>query len=888
MGVTGKWILSALAFVLSFSAGTRGAAAGGELRATLKNGLRVVVVPDPLAPVAAVQVNYLVGSNEAPKGFPGMAHAQEHMMFRGSPGLSAAQLADLIAAMGGDFNADTRQTVTQYVCTVPADSIDLALYIEAVRMRGTLGSQALWTAERGAIEQEVAQDLSNPMYVFYSRLLAALFVGTPYAHDALGTRPSFQKTTGAMLKKFYDTWYAPNNAILVVAGDVDAERTLARVKTLFEPIPRRPLPSRAEVRLQPVEPETLELETDLPYGIAAVAYRLPGYRSPDFAAAQVLADVLDSQRARLYGLVPEGKALFAEFNATLFPNAGLGMALAGFPHGGDGAPLLATLKEVIAGYAAEGVPVELVEASKRREIADAEFRKNSVSGLASAWSEALAVEGRESPDDDIEAIRRVSAADVDRAARKYLRNEAAITAVLRPRTAGAPAAAKSFTRGKESFFPGKTEAVKLPAWAEKAVAPLSVPASRVTPIVTTLPNGLRLIVQSETVSRTVTLAGRVKNAPALEVPVGQEGVDEILEDLFSYGTTTLDRLAFQEALDAVAANASAGTGFTVQVLSDHFERGVELLADNLLHPALPEAGFRVVQQETAAEVAGRLKSPSYLSRIALRKALYPPGDPAIRQATPETVSGLTLDDVKSYYRRVFRPDLTTIVVIGQVTPEAARAVVQKYFGDWTAMGPRPETDLPPVPPNQPFTATVPDASRVQDAVTLVQTLPLTRSNPDYYPLQLGNHVLSGAFYATRLYRNLREKAGLVYAVESFLDAGKTRSLFGVYYACDPPNVSKARSMVLRELRRMQSERVSPAELRQAKTILIRQIPLSEASTDEIAGGLLDRSLEGLPLDEPIRAARRYLDTTSEQVQAAFAQWLRPGELVQVSLGPSPN
>ena len=185
MGFRSRHVLAALALVLSFSVAPGGAAGRTDvLRATLKNGLRVVIVPDRLASVAAIQVNYLVGSNEAPEGFPGMAHAQEHMMFRGSPGLSAAQLASLIAAMGGDFNAGTQQTVTQYVSTVPADTLDLALRLEAARMRNVLDAETLWESERGAIEQEVAQDLSNPMYVFYSRLLAEIFAGTPYAHDA--------------------------------------------------------------------------------------------------------------------------------------------------------------------------------------------------------------------------------------------------------------------------------------------------------------------------------------------------------------------------------------------------------------------------------------------------------------------------------------------------------------------------------------------------------------------------------------------------------------------------------------------------------------------------------------------------------------------------------
>jgi zinc protease len=368
------------------------AVAADLIRGALKNGLKVVVVRNPLAPVVTTMVNYLAGSNETPEGFPGMAHAQEHMMFRGSPGLSAAQLANLIAAMGGDFNADTQQTVTQYYFTVPAEDLELALRIEAVRMEDVLDASELWDQERGAIEQEVAQDYSNPMYIFYSTLLSKMFAGTPYAHDALGTRPSFQKTTGAMLKTFYRQWYGPNNAILVIVGDVDPKATLGKVKEIFEAIPSRPVPARPEIRLQPLKPEMIRLDTDLPYTLSIVAYRFPGYDSPDFAAGQVLGDILDSQRGDLFELVTRGKALMTEFNTTSFPGAGMGYALAAFPRGKDGLAMIKTLKEIIAGYASRGFPEELVEASKRRLVANAEFQKNSVEGLAAAWSQALAVQ----------------------------------------------------------------------------------------------------------------------------------------------------------------------------------------------------------------------------------------------------------------------------------------------------------------------------------------------------------------------------------------------------------------------------------------------------------------------------------------------------------------
>jgi len=857
------------------------------LRATLDNGLRVVIVRNPLAPVATTVINYLVGSDEAPEGFPGTAHAIEHMMFRGSPGLSADQLANITAALGGNFDADTQQVVTQYYFTIPAEELDVALHIEAIRMQSLSSSEELWNQERGAIEQEVAQDLSNPDYVFYTKLLEAMFRGTPYAHDALGTRPSFDQSTDAMLRNFHDTWYSPNNAILVIVGDLQPAKTLAEVKKLFGDLPAKKLPERPAIHLSSLEAQRLRLPTDSSTGLAVVAFRLPGSESDDYAATEVLADVLSSQRGSLYALVPEGKALSAGFSVSALPQAGVGYAAAAFPKGGDGEALVKQVRNILEDDLRQGVPTDLVEAAKRQELAGAEFEKNSVSGLAMAWSEALAVEGRQSPDDLVRAIEKVTVEDVNRVARKYLDLDHNIVAILTPEPSGKPVTSQAFG-GKESFAPSQTKAVQLPSWAEQAAQRVSLPSTSIHPVVTTLANGLTLIVQPESISNTVSLFGHIRNNPDLETPRGKDGVDSLLNQLFSYGTTSLDRISFQKALDDIAAQESAGTGFSLQLLADQFDRGVELLADNELHPALPEEAVQIVRKQTAAAVAGRLESPDYLSTRGLQTALLPENDPALRQATPETISSLTIQDVRDYFQHVFRPDLTTIVVMGQITPEKAKEVVNKYFGGWKAAGPKPETLLPRIPLNRPSTLSVPNKSRVQDKVTLAVTLGLTRSDPDYYALELGNHILGGAFYATRLYRDLREKSGLVYYVSSAFQVGRTRGFYLVDYACDPPNVSKARAIVEQNLKQMQTQPVTADELRQAKAQLMREIPLSESSVDSIAAGLVFRSTNDLPLDEPIRAARLYLEFSATQVQSAFAKWLHPADFVQVSEGPSPQ
>jgi zinc protease len=857
-------------------------------RTTLDNGLQVVIVRDPLAPVVTVYDNYKVGADETPAGFPGMAHAQEHMAFRGCAGVSADQISAIFAQLGGDGDADTQQTITQYFATIPASDLDVELGVDSACMRDIADSDKEWVQERGPIEQEVASDNSNPTYKAFSRLSADMYAGTPYAHDALGTRPSFDKTTGALLKKFYQTWYAPNNAVLVIAGDVDPASALATVQRLYASIPKRTIPDRPTIALQPVKSESFTLESDLPYALAFTAYRLPGSADPDFAAGRILMDVLASQRADIYGLTVQGKALQsgAQLSST-YPKSSLGMVYGALAPKADPNAFDALLATVVANYAANGVPADLIDAAKRAEIASNEYSRNSISDLAGAWSEALADEGRNSPDDDVAAISKVTADDVNRVAKTYLQPNLAVTANLVPKAAGNSVASKGFGGG-ETLTSQPTKAVVLPDFAKAKLAQLAIAPSTLSPVDTTLPNGLRLIVQPETASDTVTVVGAIKHQEDLQTAPGKDGVADVLSELFSYGTTSLDRLSYQRALDDISAQESAGTDFSLQVLTAHFDAGVKLLADDELHPALPADAFAVVQRQTSQSVAGNLQSPGYLAQRALSKALLPAGDPSLREATPKTIDGLTLADVKAFEASVYRPDMTTIVVIGNVTPALAQATIAKYFGDWSATGPKPAVDLPKVPLNKPLAAVVPDPSRVQDQTALVETVAITRSDPAFYALQLGDHVLGGGFYATRLYHDLRQVAGYVYDVNNRLEAGKTRGTYTVSYGSDPPNVSKARRLVARDLHAMQTTDVTAAELEQAKAILLRQLPLGEASEDDVASALAARSLAGLPLDEAHRAATIYASLTAAQIRAAFAKYIRPSAFVQIVQGPNPS
>ncbi|MDQ2916979.1 MAG: insulinase family protein [Pseudomonadota bacterium] len=883
----------ALALALSFAfarcsaiAATGPTQSEDVLRATLANGLRVVIIRDTLAPTVATQLTYLAGGYETPKGFPGTAHALEHMMFRGSEDLSGPQLNEITGKMGADSNAFTTEDATQFRFTAPSTYLDLLLRIEASRMRGALLTERDWSAEKGAIEQEVSGDISDPDFLAFEEAESILFKGTGYAEDPLGTRPSFDRTTARSLRRFYGTWYQPGNAILVIVGDVDPRVTLAKVEHLFEPIPSRAVPKRKPVVVSPVSPRTLMRTTPASTGSVEFVYRFPGMKAADYPASKILVDVLNNARSSLSELAAKGRVLSADAQIDAFSQGAIGVVEAGFAKGGDAASPRRDLEQVLAATLHGGVPDELVEAAKRAERERFELSKNSAESLAGEWSRALAWQGSESPEIAEQALQRVSVDDVNRVARRYLRPRSRVTIVMTPSASGARPPNSAGFGGSESFGGDKKLDVPLPAWASDALRTLEMPKWTLAPATLKLANGLTLIVQPEHISRTVTVVGHVDHNTGLQEPKGQEGVAHLLDALFDYGTVKLDRSAFHGALDAIAANESAGHDFELVVPTDAFDRGVELLADNELRPALPASAFNVQRQVLARTLAGELESPTYKVRRALRVGLLPPGDSQLREATPATVGALSLEDVDAYFHAALRPDLTTIVVVGDVSTEQAKATIERYFGAWSAHGPKPDVVPPPVPPNTRTHAFVRNAYASQAKVVMGEMLELDLHNRDRYALQLGNDVLGGNGFASRLMADIRVAHGYAYGVASGFDIERSRAIFFAEYGADADRIATVDALMLAEFERMQRVPIADDELANARQFEIRSIPLEVASVSRIAHALLTWSYKGEPLNQPIVAGEHYLRLSAAEIQDAFKRYVDPQRFVEVVEGQS--
>lgn len=872
------------AFVLPAAVAAQAAPRVEVTRATLPNGLRIVVLRDRLAPVVTTWLNVDAGSND--EAFDGLAHAQEHMFYRGSRTLGGPE-ADQIAGFTGDEdNADTQSEITQYFHLVPAADLDLALHLDASRFAGILDAPRDWLEERGAIEQEVTRNNSDASYRLGVKILHHVMAGTHYANDGLGTLESFGKQIGSpQLRAFYGTWYHPNNALYVIAGDIDPQVAIASVRRSFGAMPAAKLPAHVVGKLTPLAPATFTDTSDQSTIEAEVAYRYPGFDDPAYAAAVVLGDVLNSQRGDLFGLVAAGRAQSVEADVSTWPKAGMLQLISRVAIGTKPRAAIADLNALVARYRAHGVPASLVEAAKRREIVRVQTAAANVETLAQTWSQALAVEHR-TPADDVAAIARVTPAAVDAVVRAYLVPATATVAYAIPKSGGASdtvAVAASDTNAKKTT----TAAVHLPIWATNALHHLALPKRTIAPTTFVLSNGLHVVVQPEHASPYVAVNGTIAHDAGLEEPADKTGVQSVVEALLPYGTTHYSRVAYQGELDAISATAVHGFTFTLGVPSANFARGMTLLADAELYPAFDAASFAIVKNARSADLAGDATNPDHLALVATANGLYPEDDPARRFATADGVKALSLADIKAAYARAFRPDLATISIVGDVSVARAKAIAERTFGGWRAAGARPDVVPHPVADNGAREEVVAATGRVQDTVILTQALALGIHDPDIAQLQIANTMLSGDFSSV-LIRDMRVTTGYVYSVGSALASGLLRSTFVVRYGCAPENFAKAQAVLERDLRRVASARPDGERLLRAKSRLLSDVALQTQSYDGLAARLTTNVGNGFPADRDFALARAELAATPDSVRTAVARWIRPSGFVRVIEGPAPR
>lgn len=860
------------------------AASTGIVQATLANGMRVVLLTNKLAPVTTTVVTYGVGSDD--DTMPGIAHATEHMMFRGTADVSATQFAEMAARAGAQYNAQTTNISTRYYFELPSAYTGLALRLEADRMTGALDRESDWKTERNAIEQEVRAHQSVPGAKLQAKLRHAFFGDTPYAQDGVGTITSFDKMRASDIAGFYHAWYHPNNATLVIAGDIDAAKTLAEIHRDFDPISAARLPLHKAYTIPPMAANTLsDSVVEMPVPVAAALYRFPDLHSPDYAAGIVLAAALQNSRGALEDLQVQGKVLGAFALSSAYPDVGMMLvAAAGLPSSSP-ASIRSDLQTALDAYRKDGVPPDLVAAAKNRMLSEQDYQQASISGLAFSWAAALSL-NEQSPDAVYAALQKVTPDDVNRVLRTYLDPKSELDVMMTPK-AGSSVAHTDAASASENvqYTPDKEEA--LPQWAAAYFgAPLRVPQSDGAVRTLRLRNGLTLTVRPEHLSPTVVLRGYVEMTPDLYEPRGKDGVEQLTQSLFPFGTTTYGRTEYDAQLDTIAASVKLGSSFGLEVQAKNFDRAVQLLADGMLHPAFPPQAFAIMQRNLGRSLSALEHEPGTLAEIAQTNALYPAGDPRRRRATAQTVSAITPADVLHWYHFAYRPDVTTIAVVGDVTPQQAQASVLRYFGGWRAPKSNPPSfEYPRIKNNAAKSVTVSSQSSAHSEVTLTQIIDVHSGQRDAIALELANTMLSDEGAGSLLFRDLRTEHGYVYNADSALDIGENTSTFSIDFASDPKNVSRAQAAAIAEIRRLQDKTVPDIELQRAKALLLAERILPLDSYGGIASDILNGAKNGLTVADQDAYWGKLLRVTPQQVQAAVRKWIHLNHFSRVIVAP---
>src|ERR1700688_329861 len=353
---------------------------------TLANGMRVVVLEDHAAPVVQVHTWYRFGAAYETPGKTGLAHALEHMMFRGTHALSSSGLDDWGARLSATVNAQTTNEYTRYDLTLPADRVDAALHLEADRMHGLKLDAADWEKERGAVLQEWAQDYSNPLFQLGTGLQEKLYPDSPLGKSALGTRADIEHASVTDLRAYYRTWYVPNNATVVVTGDVDPQAVFASARRWFAPLASRPVPAVTLRRPTAATGVVPRLKADYPFTVVDLAYAAPpssGATEAESLRAVIALiamqnargpfrhELVDSGLTLGFGMQPALERDVATFHAFLIVAPG---------HSAEAAAK--TFRATIAATLARGIDPDYIAAAKRSALTGLVYARDSISGLA--------------------------------------------------------------------------------------------------------------------------------------------------------------------------------------------------------------------------------------------------------------------------------------------------------------------------------------------------------------------------------------------------------------------------------------------------------------------------------------------------------------------------
>ena len=848
----------------------------------LDNGLTLIVHEDHKAPIVAVNVWYHVGSKNEKPGKTGFAHLFEHLMFNGSENFNDDYFQALERVGATDLNGTTNRDRTNYFQNVPTSALDLVLWLESDRMGHLLGAidQAKLDEQRGVVQNEKRQGENRPYGRVFNIIAQNTFPkGHPYSWTTIGSMEDLNAASLEDVREWFKTYYGAANAVLVIAGDVDAETVKDKVEKYFGDIPSGPPVAKQDVWIAKRTGEhRMVMQDRVPQPRVYKVWNVPEWGNRELVYLDLVSDILSSGKtSRLYKRLVYDEQIATDVAAYVYTGeiASQFIIQATARPGVELQKVEQALNEELERFLAEG-PTE-----KELRRVKVQYFSNFVRGIEriggfGGKSDILAMNqvygGR--PDyykTTLQFVKEATPSDALTAAKKWL-SDGVFVLEVHP-------------------FP-KYKTLKTDVDRSKLPEPGPPPTAKFPKLQkATLSNGLKIILAQRHTIPVVNFNLLVDAGYAAD-QFALPGTANLTMNMLDEGTKKRTALEISEELAMLGARLSTGSNLDLSVVSlsalkENLDRSLDIFADVVLNPSFPEADFNRLKKQQLAAIQREKANPVQMALRVFPKLLYGEnhayGNPFTGSGTEESVRKLTRDDLKKFHRTWFKPNNATLVVVGDITLKELKGKLETYFKNWKP-GDVPKKNIAPVSHKKSQMVYIMDKPGAIQSIIFAAHVAPPKNNPDEIAIETLNNILGGTFTA-RINMNLREDKHWSYGARSLLIDARGQRPFLVYAPVQSDKTKESMQEIARELNDILSTRPpTQDELDKIKKNRVLRLPGLWETMNAVAGSITQMVRFGLPDDYWNRYPDMIRSLNLQQIQSAAKTLLHPDKIVWLVVG----
>jgi len=877
------------------------------------NGMSVLLLQDNASPVATVQIVYRVGSKHEVLGNTGSTHLLEHLMFKGTPTFNKKNgntITDVLQNTGAQLNATTWYDRTNYFETLPSDKIELAIQIEADRMRNSLLTKEDKEAEMTVVRNEFERGENNPNSLLDKEIWASAYIAHPYHHSTIGWKSDIENAPIEVLKNFYNTYYWPDNATLTIIGDFRKENVFELIEKYFGKITKAPkaMPQPYTEEPQQYGPRKITVKKPGELGVINKAYKIPGALHEDLPALNILAQIIGAGPSAILNktFVDTRLGIYSYASATDFKEVGLFTIGVGFPTTSKHEDIDAKISEVVAKIQKEGVTQDEVNRVVAKISAQTILARDGSGVIASALNEAIAAGDWTDYITGVDRLKKVTPADVLRVANKYLVDDQSTTGYFIPKQSGSQnkdtAKANNFIEENGPFYyrhpendhshdessPAVSSSQKN-IFEENNASDTKIEKSA-SAFKREKVSGIDVVSVKTSAKDFVTVAASISLGNYAS-ETKNDIIPALTASMLSKGTTLNDKFKFSEKLQKLGVNLNVNAStFKINIgfkcLKKDLDQVIALLAEELKNPLFDAKEFENLKQQFIGNTQQSLNDPGERGDIALSQAIYPKTNPNYSLSVEDNIENIkkaTLEEVKAFHKKYFGTASMRLVIVGDTEGANLNASLKKSFKNWNG-GVTEKLKFEEASKSASKTEVVTIPEKPSAELYIGQFTGLKRADADYIPFYIGNYTL-GAGFAGRLMQTVRDNDGLTYNISSGLGGNiETGGYWFVNASFNPNLFQKGLDATMVQVDKWVKEGITQAELENKKTNLIGSFKVGMSTTNGMARTILNFIERGLEPNYIEQYPNDIQKATLQQVNDAIKKYVKLDKMIIIKSG----